>query len=151
MKLWIFGLCAFFLVLPSCADGSGGDKFYVAAPSELADEFPSVFEQVLEDSGLRVEAGSASSDSGYTLHAIQGRGRRVRVWGQNVPLSAREAEACDLGDEARPAPNRFLVSVEPRSPLGGKQRAAELAIWLADEISAAGFTTSADYVGCTSR
>jgi hypothetical protein len=70
---------------------------------------------VVAEHGLTANPGTGDAHDGYVLHVVQGMGRGVDVWSQNMPLSSRESVA-RAGQEARIDPTQYFVTVSRRNP-----------------------------------
>ncbi len=90
--------------------------------------------------GLTPRLGHATDDKGHTLNVVEAKGRWIRLWAQNVPLSGSENPAvCGSSGEAHADPGQYYVTVAPILPLMPNSDARELASQLSHELSALGY------------
>lgn len=87
---------------------------YVLVTPQTASTFVDNLASVARRHGLTPSVGRATDDKRHTLHVLEAKGRRMRLWSQNMPLSGHEDVAmCGRHGEAYPDPGQFIVVVKP--------------------------------------
>ena len=64
-------------------------NFYVVASQANASSFTNNLASLARRHGLTASAGQATDDKGHTLYVVEAKGRRIRLWSQNMPLSGQ--------------------------------------------------------------
>ena len=111
--------------LQGCQENDPALERYARANSAPeAERFIEELASVSKDNALTPSIGRATDDRGHTLRVIEAKGRGVRLWSQNMPLSGQENPAtCGKSFEGHPDPGQFVISVQP-SFLGRKSTAS---------------------------
>jgi hypothetical protein len=104
-----------FIALISCAPGGAAFEFYVVVKPEETGRLIGAVTSIAKEDGLETAVGQATSDSGNVLRVVEGRRGNLKLWVQNIPLSAREdPKLCGVHPEAYVDPAQFVISTEPR-------------------------------------
>jgi hypothetical protein len=107
----------------SCSTQAEPESFYVIVAPNEAELYYVDMIRVVEQHRLDANPGTArdSDGRGTTDYVVEGKGRGVRVWSANLPMSAPESVAC--GGPNRPGiyPSQFKVTVFNRSLFGEEQ------------------------------
>jgi hypothetical protein len=96
-------------------------EMYAVATSESAGHYIRDVASLVRRHGLTPNIGSTTDDKGHTLRVLEAKGRWLRLWSQNMPLSGNEdPAACGKPAEAHPDPGQFIISIDPALPLVGQ-------------------------------
>jgi hypothetical protein len=119
----------------STSDDPAATK-YVVLNENQQQMFLSELSALSKAHGLTAAIGSATSDQGQTVHVLEARGRFLRLWAQNLPLSPG---TCGTGREPEPDPNQFILIITPQMWLPLRDRAKQTSIELAAELRSKGY------------
>jgi len=137
-------------LMTSCGLQGAQVSMYVLATSATAASFMGDLASLARRHGLNPSIGRATDDKGHTLHAFEAKGRGMRVWSQNMPLSGSEdAAMCGRHTEAYPDPGQFIIIVGPRLPFRGGA-SMELAAQLRQELAQLGYEVLEKPATCSS-
>jgi hypothetical protein len=102
----------------SCSAYAEPESFYVVTGPNEAERYYRDMTSLVSQHGLKPNPGTVDNTRGANLYVVEAKGRGVRVWSVNLPLSEAESIAC--GGPKRPGidPSQFKVTVSSRSPLG---------------------------------
>jgi hypothetical protein len=147
--------CAAILVasvaLSSCAPDRT-QEFYVVAPAAPSGAAIQDLSQILKRRDFAVKTGRSDYPSPAPMYALDGRSLWLKVWAQNVPMSAQEdVSLCGRHVEAYFDPGQISVTVSRRFPFGPDQSAAEetLAAGLKRAMAARGYQVLDRPVECS--
>jgi hypothetical protein len=113
---------------------------YVLTTPVTAPTFADNLASVVRRHGLTPSVGRATDDKGHILHVLEAKGRQMRLWSQNMPLSGHEDRAiCGEHAEAYPDPGQFMIVVKPTLPFLGNRASIELITLLRQELSQLGY------------
>ncbi len=100
--------------------------------------------------GLNPSLGRATDDRGRTLYVVEAKGRWMRLWSQNMPLSGQEdPAACGKETEAHPDPGQYIITVKPTFPFLNRAASLEVANQLRQELSQLGYEVRDHPVACS--
>jgi hypothetical protein len=105
----------------SCSPQIEPETFYVVVAPNESEQYYVDMIGVVALARLDPNPGSTSDGRGATLYVVDGRGRGVRVWSVNMPLSERESLACGGPRRPRIDPTQFIVTVTSRGLFGGAE------------------------------
>ena len=119
-----------FNLISGCSTPNDADAtIYVILDSTHSETFLNDLSILSRAQGMTPVTGSATPDAGPTLHVLEARGNMLRLWAQNIPLSAGECGSTSV--EATVDPYQFFVSVTPILSLPLQGRAEKAAATLA--------------------
>ena len=137
-----------FLTSSCNAEDARTTVYVLVTPAERS--FTSDLASLLRAHGLTPSVGRATDDRGHILNVLEAKGRRMRVWSQNMPLSGQEETAtCGKHTEAYPDPGQYIVRVRPAWWSPGEASAIELAGQLRQELSKSGYEVRDRPVTCS--
>ncbi len=136
--------------IAGCSTDSKTQTFYVLFTESEAVRYYNDMIGVVSQHGLTANPGTATDERGYTLYAVEGKGRGVRVWSVNVPMSEREAIACGLPKETPNYPTQHVVTVSSRGPFMGDE-IPTVSAELKSSLSAKGYEIRTQPRLCNSR
>lgn len=135
----------------SCGSEQSRVTMYVLVAPASASRFIDDLASFSRAHSLNPSAGRAIDDRGHTLRVIEARGRGIRLWGQNLPLSGHEDPVmCGRHTEAYPDPGQFILIVEPRLSLLSGGTSGELAAQLHQDLSRRGYEVLRKPATCSS-
>ena len=138
------------LFLGSCGKSNASMTFYAVFSPTNVSRFTQDLASLATKHGLIPQIGQATDDRGHTLHIVEAKGRSIRLWSQNLPLSGREnPDLCGNHIEAHPDPGQFIVTITTQVPFVNKDSAAELAVELQHELSELGYEIQQSPVACS--
>jgi hypothetical protein len=83
---------------------------YIVFEPERTDKFLSDLADIAKSHKLDPWTANATPDVGATLHILEAKGRALRIWATNVPLSQEECPGhFGIGND----PGQFMVTVHP--------------------------------------
>jgi hypothetical protein len=124
---------------------------YVLVTPTTASSFTEDLASLARKHGLSPSVGRATDDKGHTLHVLEAKGRRMRLWSQNMPLSGQEDPAmCGRHTEPYPDPGQYIVLIKPTVPLLGDGASIEVATQLRQELSQLGYGVREKPAVCSS-
>lgn len=139
------------LLTGSCGSGATPVSMYVLVTPATASRFMNDLALIARDQGLSSSAARATDDQGHTLHVLEAKGRGIRVWSQNLPLSGHEdAAICGRHGEAYPDPGQFILTVESRLPFLHEKTPIEVATKLRKDLLRLGYQVLQKLVTCSS-
>jgi hypothetical protein len=133
--LLVISLAASVLVV-SCGQNGATTDMYAVASSQSAGHFINDLASLAQKRGLKPSVGQATDDRGHTLHVLEAKGRWMRLWSQNIPLSGQE---CGKSEEAHSDPGQYIVSVKPSLPFLDNRSSTEVAGQLRQELRQLGY------------
>ena len=138
MKVAIFALFS-VLGLASCSGGVVTFKFYVVLKPDEATKFIGAVAAIAKEDGLETATGQTAFDTGEVLRVVEGRGRNLKLWVQNIPLSGHEdPKVCGVYLEPHVDTAQFVVSTEPRW-FGSKTAATQFGERILSQLQESGF------------
>ena len=132
-------------------DDEQASMYAVVPSSKSASRFDQDLASLAKRHGLTPKLGQATDDKGHTLHVLEARGRGMRLWAENAPLSGAESPTtCGRYVEAHPDPGQYYVTAGPILPFMPASGARELATQLRHELSVLGYEVRSDAALCSS-
>jgi hypothetical protein len=149
MRVAVF-VAVCLLLTVACAPPRGGFTFYTVVTPEQGEKFITAVTSIAKENGLDTEVGRATSDTGSVLKVVEGRGFRLRLWAQSVPLSGHEDPTlCGLHDEPYPDPAQFIIYAQPTFlAFDDGKSAADLGKKAFSELKALGFDVRREAAIC---
>lgn len=135
MRGSILTVAASVLVV-SCGQSGANMDMYAVASSQNAVHFISDLASLAQKHGLKPSVGAATDDKGHTLHVLEAKGRWMRLWSQNMPLSGQE---CGKSEESHSDPGQYIVSIKPSLPILDNRSSTEVAGQLRQELRQLGY------------
>ena len=136
--------------LSSCDAQDSASTFYVIASESSSSHFMRDLATLAQRNGLAPNSGEAVDDHKRVTQALEARGRGLKIWSQNQPLSGQEDTLkCGTHSEAYTDPGQYIVTVRRVFPYWGKQAPAALAEQLAREINGLGYDVRNSAVLCS--
>lgn len=114
MRIWKFLALVFFCApaLAACGNGKDAATIYVLTPPQKAARFTEYLAAVSRRHGLSPNLGQSTDDKGYTFHVLEAKGRGMRLWATNMPLSGGEdVLKCGKYSEGHPDPGQYAVTI----------------------------------------
>jgi hypothetical protein len=134
----------------SCVSEPGGTTLYVVATSVNASRLQADIASFAQRHGLNASVGHATDDSSHTLRVVEAKGRRVRLWAQNMPLSGREDTAvCGGHPEAYVDPGQYVVTIKSVMPFLGSAAARDIADQMRRELPDLGYEVRGEPIICS--
>jgi hypothetical protein len=126
-------------------------EMYAVLTSSNASHFTQDLASVAKRHDLTPSLGRATDDRGHTLYVVEAKGRWMRLWSQNMPLSGQEDPvACGKATEAHPDPGQYIITVEPTLPFLNSTASVEVAAQLRQELAQLGYEIREKPVACSS-
>lgn len=136
-------------VAGGCARTGERAAQYVATRSEQAQKFLGDVGVLSKDSGLSPQLRSAIHSPGNVQYVLEAKGRGLRLWLQNMPLSGQEDPIlCGPSGGPRPDPAQFIFYVEPRYPWISQERAEAMQAHIVESLRRLGYDVKAKPLPC---
>jgi hypothetical protein len=139
------------LLMGSCrSEEDAGTTMYVLATSATASRLQGDLASLAQRHGLIPSVGHATDDGNHTLSVVEAKGRRMRLRGQNMPLSGHEdASVCGRHAEAYPDPGQYIVTIKSAISFLGTASVHEVAAQLRRELSDLGYDVREEPLLCS--
>lgn len=143
--------CLFcLLAVAACGQSEDAATIYVLTPPSKASLLTKDLGAISERQGLIPNLGQSIHSGGQTYWVIDARGRWVKLWGMNVPLSGHEDPSlCGKYSHGHPDPGQYIVMIDHVVPLVARETPRELIAEVGRELSAMGYRVQARPVLCS--
>lgn len=113
---------------------------YVSIEPSDSEKFLKDLSAIASSHGLKTWISRAVPDNGPAVHVLEGSGRALNLWTQNVLLSGNE---CGRSGSPQNDPGQFRIHVLPSMWLPLRSRATALFESISRDLSARGYRMSA--------
>jgi hypothetical protein len=138
------------LALVGCGDDSAAPTIYVLTPPAKADIFTQDLGVIVKRYGLEPNPGHATDDKGHTLWVLEARGKGVRLWSQNEPMSGDEDPAiCGKYTEGHPDPGQYVISINKVFAWGAHDPPSLLLSKISKDLTRMGYDVRTHAVDCS--